>query len=144
MKLVLLRTQLDPDVTISELLVDGKFRCWVCEDGVREVPGVPVADWKIPGMTAIPFGMYDIDITYSNRFKTELPLLLNVPGFAGIRIHPGNTAADTEGCLLPGLDRLAKGVGRSRAAFNALFADMKAAKDRGERIVIHIVKEQRK
>ena len=144
MNLKLLRTQLDVDVTIGELYVDGKFQCWVCEDAVREIPGLPVSEWKVPRMTAIPFGMYDVDVTMSNRFKTELPLLLNVPGFEGIRIHPGNTVNDTEGCLLPGLDRLAKGVGRSRLAFNTLFADIKSAKQRGERILIHVLKENRK
>lgn len=143
MNLKLIRVQLDADVTIGALHVDGRFQCWVCEDTVREVPGVPVGDWKVPKMSAIPYGMYDIDITMSNRFKTELPLLLNVPGFEGIRIHPGNTVNDTEGCLLPGLDRLPKGVGRSRLAFNTLFTEMRAAKKRGERILIHILKEQR-
>ena len=53
----------------------------------------------------------------SNRFKRLLPLVANVPGFEGIRIHPGNTAADTEGCLLPGLQRRDKGVGESQLAY---------------------------
>lgn len=143
MQLKLERVQLDSDVTLGALYVDGQFECWVCEDTVRELPGVPVAQWKVKGQTAIPFGMYDVDITMSNRFKVPLPLLLGVPGFEGIRIHPGNTAADTDGCLLPGKDRLAKSVGRSRDAFNTLFGKLQAAKAAGERIVIHIVKEQK-
>lgn len=142
MQLKLERVQLDSDVTLGALYVDGQFECWVCEDTVRELPGVPVAQWKVKGQTAIPYGMYDIDITMSARFQTPLPLLLGVPGFEGIRIHPGNTAADTDGCLLPGEDRLAKSVGRSRIAFNRLFAQLKEAKAKGERIVIHIVKGQ--
>lgn len=109
--------------TISELSIEGKFHCYILEDAVREVPGMPVAQWKIPGKTAIPAGTYEVVITQSARFKRDLPLLLDVPGFAGIRIHPGNTAEDTEGCLLPGthkaLDNSA--VLHSREAFDDLF-----------------------
>lgn len=142
MQIRLERTQFSADVTLGRLLVDGKFECWVCEDAVREIDGKPVAEWKVPGKTAIPFGMYDIVITMSNRFKVRLPLLQAVPGFEGIRIHPGNTAADTEGCLLPGLDRLGKGVGRSRLAFDALFAKIDAALTAGERVLIHVVRDE--
>ena len=74
--------------------------CWTLEDVVREIPGQPVTAWKIKRETAIPRGAYPIRVTYSNRFKTALPLLLDVPGFEGIRIHGGNTKADTEGCIL--------------------------------------------
>jgi hypothetical protein len=74
--------------------------CWTLEDVVREAPGQPVEAWKIPGETAIPRGTYAVRVTRSSRFKADLPILLNVPGFEGIRIHGGNTAADTEGCIL--------------------------------------------
>lgn len=74
--------------------------CWTLEDVVREVPGEPVGAWKVKGQTAIPRGTYAVRVTRSNRFKTDLPLLLNVPGFEGVRIHGGNAAADTEGCIL--------------------------------------------
>lgn len=138
MKLTLERLQRDPDVTIGALSVDGDFECWICEDPVREVPGQPVSAWKIKGQTAIPAGTYRIDITASARFKRDLPLLLAVPGFDGIRIHPGNTAADTEGCLLPGVMRLAKSVGQSRVAFNALFAKLRVAHIKREPITIEV------
>lgn len=134
MKLLLERLQLDPDVTIGSLSVDGEFSSWTCEDVVR-----PPGAVKVPGQTAIPRGTYGIDITFSPHFKMPLPLLLGVPNFSGVRIHSGNTAADTEGCLLVGLDRLAKSVGRSRLAFTALFAKLSAAKARGEPITIEIV-----
>lgn len=139
MKLLLERLQLDADVTIGQLVVDGAFECWVLEDPVREVPGQPVASWKVPGQTAIPYGAYQIDITPSTRFKVDLPLLLNVPGYSGVRIHPGNTTANTEGCLLPGVVRMAKSVGKSRLAHDALFAKIRQAKRRGEPISIEIV-----
>lgn len=85
--------------TISELFIDGSKvrKCYFLEDCVRGE--------KIAGKTAIPAGTYEIIISYSNKFKQHMPLLLNVPGFAGIRIHPGNTHKDTEGCLLPGMDK---------------------------------------
>jgi len=140
MRLRLERLQLDPDVTVGSLTVDGDWACWSCEDAVREVSGQPVASWKVPGKTAIPYGTYAIDITRSARFSRDLPLLLAVPGFDGIRIHPGNTAADTEGCILPGLDRLPKSVGRSRDAFVALFGELRQAMWAGRPVSIEIVR----
>jgi Steigviridae/Suoliviridae L,D-carboxypeptidase/transpeptidase len=138
MKLVLDRLQRDSDVTIGSLSIDGDFECWICEDPVREVIGQSVASWKVKGQTAIPAGTYSVDITMSARFKRELPLLIAVPGFDGIRIHPGNTAGDTEGCLLPGAMRMAKSVGQSRLAFDALFAKLRVAHIRREPITIEV------
>lgn len=138
MKLKLERLQRDPDVTIGSLSVNGTFECWICEDAVREVPGQPVESWKVAGQTAIPAGTYVVDITFSTRFKRDLPVLLDVPGFSGIRIHPGNTAADTEGCLLPGDTRESKRVGLSRVAFDRLFAKLRVAKVKGEPITIEV------
>lgn len=136
--MILERLQLDPDVTIGALSIDGDFECWIVEDSVREVAGQPASAWKVPGQTAIPRGTYKVTITPSNRFKRDLPLLLNVPGFDGIRIHPGNTSADTEGCLLPGKTRLRKSVGYSQAAFDALFIKLKSAHGKGEPISIEV------
>lgn len=138
MKLELNRLQCDPDVTIGELRIDGEFFCWTCEDAVREVPNQSVWLWKIAGKTAIPRGRYVVTITMSARFKRDLPLLLDVPGFAGIRIHPGNTASDTEGCILPGFDRHGKSVGSSRKAFDLLFNKLKDASRRGELVWIEV------
>jgi len=77
-------------------------------------------------------------ITPSQRFGRPLPLLLNVPGFSGIRIHPGNTIADTEGCLLPGRLRAAQRVGDSRAAFDTLFQQITSAIGRGARVTCRV------
>lgn len=126
------RVQKDPDVTIGSMTVDGEFECWTVEDAVR-APGV-----KVAGKTAIPAGTYTVEVTYSNRFKKPLPLLLDVPMFTGIRIHAGNTAENTEGCILPGLDRLGKSVGRSRLAFDTLFTKIKEAKAKGEKVTLEI------
>lgn len=114
--LTLVRVQTDIDVTIGDLSIGGHHICWVCEDPVREVAGEPVEMWKIKGATAIPYGEYQIKRTFSNRFQCTMPQLMDVPGFEGVRIHTGNTTADTEGCLLPGIERRFNGVGQSRLA----------------------------
>ena len=88
--------------------------------------------------TAIPTGTYNVVITPSNRFKRDLPLLENVPGFTGIRIHPGNTAADTEGCILVGKGHSTRSVTDSRAAFNDLFNRIRAALDRLEVVTMEV------
>jgi len=76
------------------------------------------------GQTAIPVGTYQIIITPSKRFGRLLPLLVSVPDFDGIRIHPGNKAEDTEGCILVGKTRSSDFIGRSREAFDELFIRM--------------------
>ena len=133
MKIHVERLQLDPDVTIGSMTVDGTFECWTLEDTVRP------DGMKIHGETAIAAGNYSVDITMSPRFGRLLPLVLDVKNFAGVRIHPGNTAADTEGCILVGQDRMNKSIGRSRRAFDALFAKLQSAKQRGEPITLEIV-----
>lgn len=134
MILLLERVQIGPGVTIGSLSVDGDWQCWTLEDEVR-APGV-----KIAGQTAIPFGSYPVAITFSHRFQRDLPLLVGVSGFEGVRIHPGNTPTDTEGCILVGCDRLAQSLGRSRAAFDALFDLMRQAQRKGESIALQIVR----
>lgn len=133
MDLALIRRWKTDESTIGELIIAGTEQpfCFVLEDKVRTGP-------KVYGKTAIPAGKYEIVISYSNRFKKYLPLLINVPGFEGIRIHPGNTAIDTEGCLLPGFTKGENFVGDSRKAFNALFAKMKAV-EKKEKITILII-----
>jgi heme-degrading monooxygenase HmoA len=60
-------------------------------------------------------------VNYSQRFERLMPLVCDVPGFTGIRIHPGNTAADTEGCILLGFQRTAESIVASKAAFGAVY-----------------------
>lgn len=96
MMLHLQRSKIFPHCTIGRLSIDGVFFCHTLEDTVRP------AGVKIPGRTAIPAGQYEVLLTHSVRFKKILPLLLKVPGFEGVRIHGGNTADDTLGCILVG------------------------------------------
>lgn len=92
--------------TIGELYIGSKKFCDTLEDKVRLtwslLPFRKLLGVKLWGKTAIPAGRYQVVITYSERFKRRLPLLLNVPQFESIRIHGGNTEADTEGCPLIG------------------------------------------
>ena len=100
MKLTLQRVALRKNYTIGKLHIDGVYFCDTLEDVVRE-PGV-----KVYGQTAIPAGVYKMVLSYSQRFKRVLPLLLNVPMFEGIRIHGGTTDTDTHGCLLVGINEV--------------------------------------
>jgi len=113
MKLDLIRKVFTESSTIGDLLINGEFFCYTLEDVPRVV--------KIPGETAIPCGTYQVITNYSNRFKKIMPLLLNVPGFEGVRIHSGNTAKDTEGCILLGYSKDNNFVGESRNAFTEFF-----------------------
>jgi hypothetical protein len=113
MELTLIRRWFTKKSTIGELHVDAAYECFILEDVVRKGP-------KVHGKTAIPAGRYKIQVTYSPRFKRMLPILVAVPDFSGVRIHPGNDADDTEGCLLPGLERREDFVSSSRHAFDAL------------------------
>lgn len=132
MRMELKRIDLKPGRTIGVLHIDGTRECWTLEDEVRP-DGI-----KIFGETAIPAGIYRVDVTMSPRFKRELPLLINVANFSGVRIHPGNTAGDTEGCILVGRDRAADSILKSRDAFDALFAKIRAAIKRKEAVTLEI------
>ena len=97
--------------TIGELHIDGDKFCSTLEDTCRKGP-------KIAGKTAIPMGRYQVIIDYSERFKKEMPHLLDVPGFEGIRIHSGNTSEDTLGCILLGMRTGVDVIYDSRIAYD--------------------------
>lgn len=90
--------------TMGEMLIDGKHFCWTLEDYDRDLNHDgdlnDKGEEKVYGETAIPSGTYEVKLTYSPKFKRVLPEVLDVPGFSGIRIHGGNTKADTLGCIL--------------------------------------------
>ena len=138
MNLHLRRTDCGPECSIGTLYVDGRAQCYTLEDADREEEGRPVAEWKQPGRSAIPLGRYRVTRTYSKRFGKVLPLISGVHGFTGIRIHPGNSAADTEGCILVGTDRTDFRLTNSRVAFSVLDAMIFAAIARGEEVWLEI------
>jgi len=141
MELELTRSVKTNKSTIGELTVNGVFECFILEDkdrGLRkDMPLSELIVMKIKTRTAIPTGRYEIVVSFSDKFQKMLPLLLDVPAFAGIRIHPGNTDANTEGCLLPGKTKSPDMIGSSRVAFTALFDKIKAALQR-EKIFITV------
>lgn len=140
MKITVYRRWLDTSSAISEVMVDGERICFGLEDTVREVDGQPVESWKVKGETAIPYGTYPLEITYSNRFKKDMLQIMDVPGFAGIRIHAGNTSVDTEGCLLVGDTHGTDFIGNSRSALVKLFGTVLAALHRGDDVTITFCK----
>lgn len=130
MNLKLKRTEFTDKSTIGELSIDNQFFCYTLEDVVREE--------KIKNETAIPAGEYEVTVTYSPRFKRYLPLLIDVPNFSGVRIHPGNTDRDTEGCILVGTTKGEDFIGNSRAAFNKLYPIVVHATQNSGKVFIEI------
>jgi hypothetical protein len=124
MNLHLLRTNFSDLSTIGELSIDGHFFCFVLEDRERGLRvGMTPSELitrKVFGQTAIPTGRYEVILSFSERFQRQLPLLINVPAFEGIRIHNGNFARDTEGCLLVGATKLPDMVGESKVTLAKL------------------------
>lgn len=100
--------------TISKLFINNEFFCDTIEDRDRNLKSSDslerIKSIKVKHETAIPYGTYQLVMSYSQRFEKYLPELLNVPGFDGIRIHPGNTEADSSGCILPGIRNVDKVV----------------------------------
>lgn len=131
MKLNVKRIALKPNYTIGRLSIDGKYFADTLEDAVREI--------KIKNQTAIPSGTYKMTLdVVSPRFKNrvwakpyggKVPRLLNVPGFEGVLIHPGNDQNDTSGCLLVGKNTIVGKLTSSQATFHALMKQLKGQKD---------------
>lgn len=108
LQLLIIRKYRKADYTIGQLYVNGQFKCNTLEDTDRRLyQGQPIADIakkKKAGQTAIPTGTYRLRVTESPKFGRELIEVCDVPGFVSIRIHRGNTAADSAGCILPGMN----------------------------------------
>jgi hypothetical protein len=95
MDLILIRNIYTPVNTIGDLLIEHSIFCHTLEDVVRHY-----GSKKVYGETAIPSGRYKVILSMSNRFKRIMPEILEVPNFTGVRMHGGNTAKDTEGCII--------------------------------------------
>ena len=139
MILELIRDTFGDTYTTGQLKVDGQYECFILEDKVREpITWSKVSDWKVQNITAIPRGTYKVIIDFSNHFGKNMLHILDVPGFEGVRIHSGNTDADTEGCLIVGKTRKDDFVGESRVALTALFPKVKEALDLGDSVKLII------
>lgn len=142
MELTLDRKWCKDSYSIGNLYIDGQKFCNTCEDKDRGLTDnmtvQEIKTKKVYGETAIPKGTYTVTLTYSNKFKKVMPLINNVKGFDGIRIHSGTTAKDSLGCVLVGENKEVGKVLNSRATYNKLFSILKAASDKGEKITITI------
>jgi len=133
MELRLKRNILTDSYTLGSLYIDNEFFCYTVEDKVREVNKDgdldDAGETKVFGETAIPAATYKVILSMSNRFKKLMPEILNVKGFTGVRIHAGNNAIDSHGCIILGDARTATGVASSRQSFLKLMAKLDGVKD---------------
>jgi len=127
MNLELKRHAFRDSYTIGKLFIDGVYFCDTLEDKVRDINND--GDLKDPGETkvmhetAIPKGKYKVVMNLSNRFKRIMPLLIDVPHFAGIRIHSGSKASHSSGCILVGKNSIKGGLTESKK-YEALLYDI--------------------
>lgn len=137
--------------TIGKLYIDGQYFCDTIEDKDRDLyASMPLEDLKakkVKDQTAIPRGCYQVTYTVSEKFKTkewakalkgELPLLLKVPGFEGIRIHPGTDENSTSGCLIVGQNKVVGKVINSQATYAKLNEILYPVFKAGDKIWIQI------
>lgn len=139
MRIKLVRESFTNKATEGVLYVDDKFECYTLEDMDRDLENGGI---KVQDQTAIPKGEYEVIVDMSTRFKRLMPRLLNVPGFTGIRIHSGNKAADTEGCIIVGSVNVSKTddwIGGSKDAYNKLFRKITDAINAGEAVTIQVM-----
>jgi len=109
MELTLIRKFFKDTYTIGRLYNESAVICATLEDRVRNLSDYNKdgdfdddGEGKIYGQTAIPCGRYKVIVNDSPGIKRRLPLLLDVPGFTGIRIHHGKNADWSSGCILVG------------------------------------------
>lgn len=141
MNLVVYRSWKLPTYTIGRLLIEAEYQCNTLEDPVRQLlddDGDGQLEGKVWGATAIPEGKYRITMSFSPKFKRRLPLLNRVPGFTGVRIHAGNSAADTAGCILVGENKIRGRLINSRCWENVIVEKIEAAITAGEKVYITI------
>jgi hypothetical protein len=140
MHLQVKRFEYGTNYTLGRFFINGQYACFTLEDKVRQRQNVPVEQWKVKGETAIPTGTYKVIVDFSTRFNKDMPHVLDVPGFEGIRIHPGNTDKDTEGCILLGNTWVGVDfIGNSRMAFATFFPKLQEAIKNGEDVTLEII-----
>jgi len=136
MELKVIRKEFSSKTSIGELYINDVFFCYTLEDTDRNLMQTmgkkEIEELKIYGKTAIPYGRYEVVMTWSNKFKCIMPLVNNVPGYLGIRIHKGNSEVDTLGCLLVGMKKSVDKISNSTDAFDKLFILLKDACAKGK------------
>lgn len=137
------RIWLKPTYTIGNLTIGDEFFCNTLEDKVRDLNKdgdlEDLGESKIYGETAIPYGRYPVIVTYSQKLKRELPLILDVKHFVGIRIHKLRSAKGTLGCVGIGENTDIGILTNGDYYEKKLVAMLKAYIKQGEEIYINIV-----
>lgn len=116
----------------------------------KDMPTTEIYKKKVYGKTAIPYGRYEMKLTYSAKFANKswakkygglVPEILDVPGYSGIRMHPGTTCEDTDGCPLPGMNKaVGKVLDSQKAYFDLMDYYLMPAHNRGQQMFITITK----
>lgn len=141
-EITITRYEFQPERTFGYFEYNGiKIHCLEDTDrGLKSnLPLAGIKEIKVQNKTAIPYGRYEVGISYSERFKKLMPIVMNVPGFSGIRIHSGNKESDTEGCPLVGLTRNASMVLNSRDAYKPFFAWLQKTL-KSEKVWLNVIK----
>lgn len=146
MELVLTRIAKRGTYTIGRLSIEGAYFCDTLEPAALEVKTSVAKETVLRSAKkaaalkpfAIPEGRYAVVISYSPKMREWLPILLGVPMFSGIRIHAGNTAKDTQGCILVGQNQKRGMVLNSRIWLRRLKEKIVEAKGRGEAVWITV------
>ena len=143
MEIQLIRKYRKTNYTIGQLFINGQYFSDTLEDtdrGLKDYMSLEeIRRIKVFGNTCIPYGTYKVNITYSPKFKKKLPLINNVKGFEGIRIHSGNTNYDTQGCVLLGFNKVKGKVINSKDTVDKFINLVQKAIDTGEQVTIHII-----
>ena len=138
MELKVIRSVFSPTSSLGKMYIDGKFYAFTCEDTIRDLKSD--GSGKVQNKTGIEYGRYEVALTFSNHFQKYLPLLMNVKWFQGIRIHGGNTAENSEGCILIGAEGDMKSrIWNCASKVANLVATLKTV-EKKEKIWIEIVK----
>lgn len=143
MELLLKRIAKKPNYTIGKLYIDGKYFCDTLEDKDRgltqSMKDSEILKIKVKDQTAIPTGKYRVDMntvspkfgksSWAKLYKGIVPRLVNVPGYSGVLIHPGNTQADTSGCILLGQNKVVGQVINSQATWKTFMQKVTSCKE---------------
>ena len=136
MELKLIRREFSEHSTIGDMYVDDKFFCYILEDKDRgltdEMDLATIESLKVYGKTCIPYGRYEVMMTWSNKFKCIMPLVNKVKGYEGIRIHKGSNESHSLGCLLVGMKKQTDRILNSPQAFDILYPMLQDACAKGK------------
>lgn len=135
------------DYTMSRVYVNNNLFCYGLEPydaGIDKYTDVDeILEYKKQRKIAIPLGNYTMEYGWSNRYKQNMPKIIQVPGFAGILWHIGNTEKDTNGCLLIGKFYNVGMLYESRKTFEEFMKMWKAANFENNNVLYRYAAEYR-